>query len=430
MTALHGYQATTDPLLGLGAARLLGATDPSLATHLARYGHMSADRFRGLVSEVEAAGLRGRGGAGFPTAVKMAAVVRYSAGRIRREPAVVANATEGEPASAKDRVLLRRAPHLVLDGMVAAASAVGAARAVLCVERRDEEAVRSLRHALHERRGRDPIRLEVAGTPSRYVAGEESALIAWLNGNPAKPTFTGYRPAERGVRGAPTLLDNAETLAHVALIARFGAGGYRTLGEPEEPGTALVTVRGAVDRPGVYEIPLGSSLGSVVSGTGSRPGRGALIGGYFGTWVPAERALVAPLSARGLAPFGASLGCGLVAVMPDEHCPLQEVSRVMHWLAANSAGQCGPCVNGLPALAEAFDRTVAGDRGGAAERQLDRWSPMVVGRGACKLPDGAVRFMESARRTFGAHIAEHRHRGPCPPNISTILPTPALGGWR
>ena len=129
-------------------------------------------------------------------------------------------------------------------------------------------------------------------------------------------------------------------------------------------------------------------------------------------------------------PQGFAGPSGLVAVLPAGHCPLEEVSRVLRWFAASSAGQCGACVNGLPALAGAFDQLTGGDPGGRADGWLDRWSPMVMGRGACKLPDGAVRFLDSARTAFADHIADHRRRGPCQPNPTRILPTPTPDALR
>jgi NADH:ubiquinone oxidoreductase subunit F (NADH-binding) len=418
-------------VLGPGRTRILGGPGPFLSDHVERYGPLQPRRFARLVEDVRAAGLRGRGGAGFPTYIKMSAVLQ-SAGRgvFRRAPVIVANGTEGEPASSKDKVLLRVAPHLVLDGMVAAAAAIGAEQAILCIDRRDTEAIHAAQIALSERGRGDPVVFRLAEVPSRYVAGEETALVAWLNGGAAKPTFAPPRPSDRGVDGAPTLVDNVETLANIGLIARFGAAAYRQVGEDEEPGTALFTVRGGVSRPGIYEMPIGTPLAQLLETGRAGPARAVLVGGYFGTWLTPEEAGSAVLSSAGLRPFGASLGCGLVAVMPAGLCPLPEVSRVLHWLAANSAGQCGACVNGLPALAGAFDRAVAGDRSGRANAQLDRWSPMITGRGACKLPDGAVRFLESARRAFEVHIAEHRRSRPCRADPSAILPTPSLGGWR
>jgi NADH:ubiquinone oxidoreductase subunit F (NADH-binding) len=148
----------------------------------------------------------------------------------------------------------------------------------------------------------------------------------------------------------------------------------------------------------------------------------------------AEEAARAVMSTAGLRSFGASLGCGLIAVVPstpvEGHCPLQEVEHVLRWLAANFAGQCGPCVNGLPALATAFESIVAGDRDGRGNKRLDRLSPLVAGRGGCKMPDGAVRFLQSVRRVFDAHIRDHRRYGSCQPNRGQVLPTPSVGGWR
>jgi NADH:ubiquinone oxidoreductase subunit F (NADH-binding) len=345
-------------------------------------------------------------------------------------PVVVANGTEGEPASDKDKILLALAPHLVVDGMVAAAHAVGAKRAILCIDRGNRHAIASARRAQHERAGRDPIKIEIAEAPPRYTTGEETALVSWLNGGLAKPTFVPPRPFQRGVGGAPTLVDNVETLAHVALIARFGADAYRLAGDPDEPGTMLLTVGGGVRRPGVYEWEIGKPMADILDVAGAGPFTGALIGGYFGSWLTPDEVRGAHLSTRSLRSVGASLGCGLVAVMPADRCPLQEVSGVMHWLAASSAGQCGACVNGLPAVAGAFDEAIRDDRDGAASARLDRWSPMVVGRGACKLPDGAIRFLDSARRVFAGHLDDHRRYGPCPANPSPLLPTPRPGGWQ
>ncbi|HUJ64347.1 MAG TPA: NADH-ubiquinone oxidoreductase-F iron-sulfur binding region domain-containing protein, partial [Acidimicrobiales bacterium] len=385
---------TGDATAAAGRVPRLLAAPPlrTLPEHQARYGpYRPAGAC--LIDEVDEAGLRGRGGSGFPTAIKMRAV---AAARGRRRPVVVANGSEGEPASSKDKVLLTTAPHLVFDGMAAAAAAVGASRAVLCVDRREREVGHIARSALHERRGRDGLDLDVVDVPSRYVAGEETALVSWLDGGLAKPTYKLTRPAERGVGGAPTLVDNVETLAQVAWIARFGAPAWRAVGDGDERGTMLVTVRGGVRRPGVFEIPLGTPMASMLGHAGAGQPTGVLVGGYFGTWLTPSEASVALLSSRGLRPYGASLGCGLIAPMPSGHCPLEEVSRVVRWLAANSAGQCGSCLNGLPALAAAFDRVIDGD--GAAIRSVDRWSPMIEGRGACKLPDGAVRFLGSSRR--------------------------------
>jgi NADH:ubiquinone oxidoreductase subunit F (NADH-binding) len=315
-------------------------------------------------------------------------------------------------------MLLALAPHLVIDGMVAAAVAVGADCGVLCVGRRDGRTLTAVRAALAERRGADPVDLDVAAVPSRYVAGEETALVAWLNGGDARPTFSLDRPAQRGVDGRPTLVDNVETLAHVGVVALAGAR--------PAAGTTLVTVRDGDRPPAVQEVEVGTPLSAVLAPTGGA----VLVGGYFGTWLTAAEAAAARMSSESLAAVGASPGCGLVAAMPAGHCPLQEVAAVTWWLAANSAGQCGPCVNGLPAIARAVAALATGTGTPGERGDLDRWLAVTAGRGTCKLPDGAGRFVASAMRACAGHVEHHRRYGPCPPNHRQLLPTPALDGWR
>ncbi|MCW3044036.1 MAG: hypothetical protein JWL57_2194, partial [Actinobacteria bacterium] len=204
----------------------------SLAEHRTRYAAPPMPRGRPwaeLIDVVDRAGLRGRGGAGFPTAVKMRTVAKG-----RGRAVVLANGTEGEPASYKDKLLLTHQPHLVLDGALLAAAAVGADRVVIGVEEAAPEALGALRRALAERASSEPagIPVEVVATPAGYVSGEESALVSFVNGGPALPT-TAPRPFERGVGRRPTLVQNVETLAHLAQIARNGAGWFRQSGSPE-----------------------------------------------------------------------------------------------------------------------------------------------------------------------------------------------------
>ena len=428
-TIAPDHSAMTDALpvrAGTLPRLLFNPPARALAAHVERFGPLPT-RPADLIDAVARAGLRGRGGAGFPTAIKLDAVAR------RSRAVVVANGTEGEPTSAKDKTLLTLAPHLVLDGAVMAAQAVGAQRVIVCVERSSAAAIDALHGALAERGDArlDRVPLELALTPNRYVGGEESALVHWLNGGDAKPTFVPPRPFERGVGGRPTLVDNVETLAHLALIGRYGAAWWRSVGTAEDPGSALVSVSGAVARPVVCEVPLGTPLTDVLRAAGGSLGsvRAVLVGGYFGTWIPADAIDGVRLGVDSLARAGASLGCGALVVLPAEACGLWEVARVTRWLASQSAGQCGPCVFGLPAIADAMDALVSADRSDHAERQLVRWLGMVKGRGACKHPDGAARFVESSLRVFAGEIARHRGQGPCPPGVP-VLPVPAPGAWR
>jgi NADH:ubiquinone oxidoreductase subunit F (NADH-binding) len=360
-----------------------------------------------LVPEVLASGLRGRGGGGFPAGAKLRAVAEA-----RGRKYVVANGAESEPASRKDRILLETAPHLVLDGAIAAARAVGAREIVVAISDAAQAAGRVVLAAVEQRVERD-VKISVAGVPEAFVAGEETALVRHLSGGPALPTVHPPRPSERGVFGRPTLVQNVETLAHVALIARYGASWFRSAGTQAEPGTALCTVSGAVAAPGVYEAELGAPLSSVLSlaGGATGPAGAVLVGGYHGGFVAPHLLDGVGFSERGLHDAGAALGARAIIVVPADRCGLATASRVVRYLAGQSAGQCGPCVNGLGAIADAFERLHAGDFGQQA--RIERWLGQVRGRGACLHPDGAARFVASALGTFGHEAVEHARRG-CP----------------
>ncbi|WP_028063929.1 NADH-ubiquinone oxidoreductase-F iron-sulfur binding region domain-containing protein [Solirubrobacter soli] len=372
-----------------------------------------AYRGAGLIDAVAAAGLRGRGGAAFPTAVKLRAVAQA-----RGRCAVVANATEGEPMSAKDQQLLVVAPQLVLDGAALAAEAVGARDIVIAVKRSAWAAQESLTRALAARGDRSRMRMAVVG--DAYLAGEETALLRGLNGGPTKPTGTPPRPHERGLARRPTLVSNVETLAHVALIARHGAAWFRELGTPEHPGTALVTVSGAVARPAVYEAALGTPVEHVIAAAGgaSSPLRAVLFGGYHGTW----------LSTGAPARLDATLGPGVIVALGADACPVAELSRVVRWMADANARQCGPCMYGLEAIAGAIESLQTGIAARDVFAQLERWGDHVTGRGACRHPDGVVRFVRSGLDVFAGEFEDHRRFGRCDAcDAEPVLAVPNLG---
>ncbi|TNC22483.1 NADH-ubiquinone oxidoreductase-F iron-sulfur binding region domain-containing protein [Amycolatopsis alkalitolerans] len=375
-----------------------------------------------LIGAVEAAGLRGRGGAGFPTARKLRTV---AAGR---DPVVVANGCEGERLSGKDRVLLCAAPQLVIEGIELAAGAVGAREAAICVHPGGPQAS-SLGAALAARPA-GGVRIDLVEVPARYVASEESALVNLINTGKALPTAKPPRPFERGVRGRPTLVDNVETLAHIALIARYGAGWYRGCGTAESPGTALVTLGGALARPGVYEVPFGLTLGQVFDAAGGprEPVQAILTGGYAGTWLPAATAFGLRLGYPEFAAANAALGVGTLTPLPARGCGLTETAQILHYLATESAGQCGPCMFGLPAIAEDFGELVAGGPPArAAAKRLRNRLPVISRRGACGHPDGAVRLANSALRVFEADLAAHVAGRPCRGAGRLLLPARAEG---
>src|ERR1017187_6571201 len=393
-----------------------------LAEHGARYGPLPSSgldrgRRQALIEEVERSGLTGRGGAGFPTARKLAAVAA------QHYPVVVANGTEGEPAGAKDKVLLARSPHLVLDGAVLAAEMVGAGQAVIVVHHSVREIVEV---AIAERRraGSDRVRTRVVTAADGFVAGEASAVVGWIERGLPAPTSKPPRLAERGLGGKPTLVQNVETLAHLALIARYGASWFRAVGTVQEPGSMLVTVLGAVHEPCVHEVAIGTPIEEVLglAGGASAPLQALLLGGYFGTWVSVAAAANLAFSSAGLAAVGASVGVGLIAALPGDACGPDETARVVRYLADESAGQCGPCPFGLDAIAGEFLRLAEG--GTSDLDALRRWLGQVDGRGACRHPDGTVRLIRSALAAFGPEMQQHARGWCCATGTARVLPVP------
>lgn len=378
-----------------------------LAAHVGTHGPLSPGG--DVLVSAEAVDLRGRGGAAFPFARK-ARAVRAAGGR----PVVVGNGSEGEPASRKDAALLRRAPHLVLDGLQLAAGAVGAREARLVIG--DGEALHAVLRALRERV--DAVPTEVRRAPARFVAGESSAAVRVASGaGPALPAFTVKPTAAGGVDGRPTLVSNVETLAHLAVLARTGPGVYAELGTPGEPGTTLLTVHTRGAR--VVEVPFGTPLREVVDG--SEAWSGVLVGGYHGTWVPPRAACGAVVSRAGLAAVGGALGAGVVVASPLGCCPLVESAPVVRRLAAESAGQCGPCVLGLASIATAVSALAEGSAAADDVRNLLRWCGLVEGRGACGHPDGVARFVRSLLSAFPDDVSDHLDGG-CGRAFTGLLP--------
>ncbi len=298
-------------------------------------------------------------------------------------------------------------PHLVLDGALIAAESVRADRLLLYVGEEHLKARSALTRAISERPGKERERIRLVGAPPSYVAGEESAVVHFMNEAIATPLAVPPRPFERGVAGKPTLIQNVESLAHAAVIARHGDRWYRDLGLGNASGTVLLTVSGAVAHPGVVEVPAGVTIDQVleVAGGNRARARAILLGGYFGGWVAADQAGAMLLDPAALRAAGGSLGCGVVHVLPAEASPLKETAGVIRHLAQESAAQCGPCFFGLRSLASATERIAAGQAEDRDLERLQRWTGMVRGRGACRHPDGAAAFMESALRVFAPEFA-------------------------
>ncbi|WOX12975.1 NADH-ubiquinone oxidoreductase-F iron-sulfur binding region domain-containing protein [Streptomyces sp. N50] len=384
-----------------------GGSAADLSTHELRYGPLSYGDPDGLLRTVAESGLTGRGGAAFPTYRKLVAVTDASR-RTGRAPVVVANGAEGEPASRKDKTLLRLSPHLVLDGLQLAARAVGAGEAHLAVE----DGASYLESALAQRN--DPLPVQVVRLPKRFLSGQASALAQYVSGNTPLPRHQHPPVRERGVNRAPTLIQNVETLAHLALVARYGADWFRSAGTPTQPGSTLCTLHAPGREVRVVEAPFGLPLNRLLPLDGMSA---VLVGGYHGTWIPATDAAQRPLDAS-------NLGAGVLAALPANRCGVTETARVLRYLALQSAGQCGPCLNGLPRIAAAFQTLATPGPQSNTRQDVARWSGLVEGRGACHHPDGTVRLVRSALTTFAAELDAHAG-GLCTASDPTpLLPIP------
>ncbi|MEV1250158.1 NADH-ubiquinone oxidoreductase-F iron-sulfur binding region domain-containing protein [Nonomuraea sp. NPDC049750] len=313
---------------------------------------------------------------------------------------VLVNATEGEPASAKDKTLLARAPHLVLDGA----------------------AERSLLSAIGEA-GIVPT-VRVVHLPERFITGEGGARVRGVNGETPIPPGRKVRAAQSGVDGLPTLLSYAETFAQLAVLAELGAAGFRAVGTPAEPGTVLLTVTGPDRRRTVVEAPAGLPLWEVLQHCGLNAGQGVMVGGYRGAWLAPDQAAAVAVSRQSMAEVGAALGAGIIVPLEEGTCPLGEVARVADYLATESAGQCGPCHMGLPAIARSFSSLAAGHAGAGALAAIRQGSGIVRGRGACHHSDGTTRFLLSALDVFSDDVAAHAAKGGCGRPVRGLLPVP------
>lgn len=359
----------------------------------------------GLLTAMSEVGLRGRGGAGFPVAVKWRTLADAP-----RPVFAVANGEEGEPHSAKDRWLLRWRPHIVLEGLRLAAEAVRAEEAWVYVS--DQLSYESVGAAAAELDAADlpgvaaPVR--VHRTAHRYVSGEESAAVRAINGGPPLPTSKQTRVYQSGVRDRPTLVQNVETLAQAALIASLGTDAYAEVGLDGERGTLLLTLNGDCRRPGLYEVPLGTSVTQALSGVGAADGppRGLLMGGYFSGLLGPD-ALDYRLSHEALRRAGAGLGCAAITVLGQSRCMLKIASELARYYAAESAEQCGVCIRGTTAIRDALDECVRGAADDDTTQRLARYAGSVRGRGACGLPDGVANVVESLLRHFPDTVEQH-----------------------
>lgn len=378
-----------------GPALLAGIElGPTLTAHREQYGRLRKHDVAGLLDLVEQAGLRGRGGAAFPFATKLETAAR------RRRPVVVVNLSEGETASSKDAALAQARPHLVLDGAIAAATALGARDVHVVLPADRPLALRRMQLAMGLREDRVKLHEHVA--EPRFVSGQSSAVIELIAGRPNLPVTTWAPAAVAGLDGRPTLLCNAETFARVGLLVLAGAAAYRRLGTATEPGTTLVTVTVPGHEPEVREVEFGSPLRDVLPAAAY--GGPAVVGGFHGSWARWQTLVDARVSVPGMAELGMPLGAGVVLPVGPGACPLDFTSHVVDYLAEQGARRCGPCLNGLPELALAVRRVRDGAVGPDRAAQL---ATLLEGRGACAHPDGTARLVHSLFAALPEEVAAH-----------------------
>ncbi|MEO6471974.1 MAG: NADH-ubiquinone oxidoreductase-F iron-sulfur binding region domain-containing protein [Aeromicrobium sp.] len=376
--------------------------------HVTLHGAITTRRRSWLSKALNDVNLLGRGGGAFPVNVKFDAMPQGSS------TAVLVNGSEGEPASMKDRVLMRTAPHVVIDGALVVAHALGTRRIAIAVH--DRASHDSLRAACKERP--DARRIVITHTGDGFVGGEIRAVINGLNGSRAVPGGRRVLPVHRGIENRPTFASNVETFAHVGILAGLGVAEFSRVGSADEPGTTLITVIGDVPYPGVAEVPIGVPISALLHSSGNAP---VLIGGYHGTWVADTDGLV--VNRAKLKAAGVPLNAGVIARTMPGTCVVDEVVRISEWLAGESAGQCGPCFFGLPAIASGIASLAAGG-GTEPLAALRRRLGVVPGRGACAHPDGSVQFVGSALSVLDDEFRMHADHGSCGLPTANILRLP------
>lgn len=356
-----------------------------------------------MLDELERAGVRGRGGAGFPVAQKLRSVSNRPGPRF-----VVANGEEGEPASWKDRYLVQRHPFVVIEGIALVCQAIDAREAWIYVS--DPDAYQSARSTTDELApvlADAGLDLHVVRVPHSYVAGEETAAIRYIAGGPPLPSDKPPRPFERGIRNSPTLVNNVETFAHIAWIANHSADAFRSVGTEMSPGTFLACVTGDVPAAALVETPFGTPISSILGACGvEEPLSGALLGGYFSGFLPAD-GLHLPASDEALRPRGLGLGNGTIIAVAQSRCLVTVLSGLMSFFANASAGQCGPCVHGTAALNDLLHHLATGTAPSDTLERLEHYGQILFGRGACNLLDAVARFASSFASDYPELINDH-----------------------
>ena len=380
-----------------------------------------------VVKVVSDAGLRGRGGAGFPTGKKW----QFTREAPEQPHYLVMNGGEDEPGSKKDRVLLENLPHLLLEGAVLAAYAVGAEKIYLYINARYDAATKSIQDAIAEAKsagylGKNILgsgfdtEVELTAAPHNYVAGEDTAVIEVIEGKKALPRQKPPFPVTVGLFGKPTSVNNVETLANVAPIVLHGADWYRKFGTAESSGTMIFSLGDDVNRPGVYELPFGTSLKFLIEecGGGMKDGKkikAILPAAPSSAFLPPEK-IDTSLDHNSMRDAGSALGCGVVRLIPEGTCMVEEVLKISEFFTAESCGQCPACRMETNTLTMMLKKVQAGQGGQPILEQFGKIIAFNRGKGFCSLIGMPGPPIESAIKLFPADFEAHLTTGKCPAN--------------
>jgi NADH-quinone oxidoreductase subunit F len=403
---------------------------PDLDAYVARGGGLALARARdaapeAIIEVIEASGLRGRGGAGFPTGAKWRSIIE-AARDGGLATAVVVNAAEGEPGTYKDRELIERNPYALVEGMLVAAHAVGAPRVWIGIKERATAPTGRLVRAIEEAASAgwiEPGAVEVVRGPDEYLFGEEKAMLEVIEGRLPMPRH--LAPFVNGLftssaNPSVALVNNVETLANVPLIVNRGAEVFRRTGTRETPGTMLFTVTGDVEAAGVYELPVGTPLRTLlVDLAGARDVAFAFPGTSAGVITPAM--LDTPLDHGPMREQGTALGSGGYVVYGRDHCIVRVAATLLHFLAVESCGQCTACVLGTAELAETLARIAEGEAASIDVERLEHWVAHVTDLARCGLPTGAQAIVASVLHHYGDEVRAHVGRR-CTSTIQPPVP--------
>ena len=379
------------------------------------------------VKEVSAAGLRGRGGAGFPTAKKWA-FTREAPDQPRY---LVMNGGEDEPGSKKDRLLMENLPHLVIEGVILSAYAIGAAKAYLYINANYEAALKSMTDALAEAKdagywgqtilgSKFSLDIEITPAPHNYVAGEDTAVLEVIEGKKPLPRQKPPFPVTVGLFGKPTSINNVETLANVAPILLHGSDWYRKFGTAESPGTMIFSLNDDVNRPGIYELPFGTPLRYLIEECGGGMKGGGKIKAIMpaapsSAFLPPDK-IDTPLDHNSMREAGSALGCGVVHLIGEETCIVEEVLKISEFFTVESCGQCPACRMETNTLTSLLKKVQQGQGGQPLLEQFGKVIAFNKGKGFCNLIAMPGPPIESALKLFPADFAAHLATGKCPAN--------------